>query len=333
MSSAYWIRLNGTTPATEIAPHTPPTWETWADGGNGPCSFELGRSAKHAPHLLRPGTFLEVFLGCGRTWVGRIEDYDDNEGAVTGRGIQTDMLSVPALDGGDITRTAVEAVITGRGAPWNLFVTDPYSVSTDMGTALGDDTTPLMMAALFDLCAEQAGRRWGQDQNGALYFTSDAETPSSWLLAPGVARFGQTTEGQASHLVGRYQAIGGALATATRLDPDATVIKAELIDLTDRGPMTEASAVAILDAVLAAGKSSTGWVNGITVTRDQLLTIGGTPSALAGVRAGSRLKVIELGPNTSAVIGKTRYTAGDDLIYLEPVNTAPRNIVDVIAAA
>lgn len=333
-SSAYWVRLAGTTPASELAPTSAPTWSTLADGGNGPASFGLGRSAKSQPHLLRPGLLMEIFKGCGRVWMGRIEDFDPNEGQVVGRGLHTDMLGVPALDGlGATTRVADTAVATARSAPWNLLVTDPNAVLPVMGTATGDDTSPQMLATLLDQIGEQAGKRWGQDQNGALFFRADAEVVSSWLLAPGVARFGPTSEGQASHLVGRYQAAGGANATVTRSDPDATVIKAEMVDLTDRGTLSEAQATAILDAALAAGKSATGWVNGVTVTRDQLMTIGGNPASLAGVRAGSRLTVIELGANRSAVIGKTTYTAGDTTIYLEPANTAPRSFVDVIAAA
>lgn len=333
-SSAYWVRLNGTTPATEIAPHTPPSWETWADGGNGAASFQMGRSAKSSPNLLTPGTLLEVFKGCGRMWMGRVEDFDPNEGSVVGRGIHTDLLGIPALDGtGATTRVADTAAATARSAPYNHILSDPNAVLTTMGTAIGDDTSPQMVASLFDQIAQQTGKRWGQDQNAAMFFRSDVETAASWLLAPGVARFGDTTEGQASHLVGRYQTTGGANATVTRSDPDATVIKAEFVDLTDRGGITEAQATSILDAQLAAGKAMRGWVNGITVSRDQLMTIGGNPASLAGVRAGSRLTVIELGANKSAVIGKTSYTAGDDTIYIEPVKTAPRSFVDVIAAA
>ena len=334
MGTAYWMRLGGTMPATEIAPHTQPTWETWADGGNGPASFEFGRSAKSRPDLAAPGTLLEVFKGCGRVWLGRIEDYDPNEGSVAARGIHTDMLAVPALDGtGATTRTAETAIGVARSAPWSLLINDPYGVAPAIGFAWGEDSSPQMLAALLDQCAEQAGGRWGQDANGALYFRKDVDVAASWLLAPGLTRFGDTTEGQASHLVGRYQTGDGTYAAVTRSDPDATVVRAEMIDLTDRGTLTEVDATAILDAALAAGKSSRGWVNGITVTREQLTTIGGTPTSLAGVRAGDRVNIVELGPTVSAIIGKTRYTAGEDTIYVEPVNTAPRNFVDVIAAA
>lgn len=333
MSSAYWIRLGGTTAATEIAPHTPPTWETWADGGNGSASFNFGRSAKHEPHLTKPGTLMEIMLGCGRVWMGRVEDYDPNEGAVVGRGIHTDMLSVPALDGlGAMTRNVATAFATAIAAPWNLIIRDPNGVAALTPDAYGDSTEPLMLAKLLDQCAQQAGKRWGQDQNGAFYVLGDG-VAASWLLAPGVARFGDTTEGQASHLVGRYIAVGGAYATVTRSDADATVIRAELVDLTERGEMSVGDVQATLDAALDAGKSSRGWVTGATVSREQLMTVGGTPAMLAGVRGGQRLNIAEIGPDMSAIIGKTRYTAGEETIYIEPANTAPRTLVDVLAAS
>jgi hypothetical protein len=77
------------------------------------------------------------------------------------------------------------------------------------------------------------------------------------------------------------------------------------------------------------------------VTADQLTTIGETPADLASVWGGQMVRIFA-SPTASPVmqamwvdtlIGKTRYVGGADRIYLEPVNTAPRNYADVIAAA
>lgn len=336
---SYWIRLGGRLPATEIAPHSPPTWETWADGGNGPASFEMGQSAKFQHNLLTPDALCEIFLGVKRVWFGRIEDYDRNDGSVTCRGIFTDTLGIPALDGGAATRSVAAAVVTAVGAPWNWQVVDPLGNATAMGSATGDADSVLMMHELFQQIAEQTGKRVGQDASGALFFRSTPTEPR-WVMAPESAAFGMTSEGMASHLVGRYVAVGGANDTVTR-SVSAKVARAELVDLTPRGEMTEAQAAAILDAALASQRSRRSWVNGVELPLSRLTTIGGGFAHGAAVRAGDMARthglsvVGGLGSSLALdeVIGKTRYTAGAKSIYLEPINTAPRTFADVIAAS
>ncbi len=332
--STCWVRLNGTTPATEIAAHTPPTWETWADGGNGGSSFVLNLSAKRDSHLLKPGTLMEILYGCYRVWLGRVEDFDRTTATVTGRGIQTDALTIPALDGtGAATRNLTTALTTAAAVPWSWRF---LNFGLGSYTATGDSGEPLMMGQLLDLIAEQTGKRWGQLPNSGLYLRSDPTVPT-WLTSPDSSVFGHTDEGRATHLVGRYNT-GAGYATTTR--GTGSPARAELVDLTDRGTLTLAQANAILDAALAArGPSRYGLVNGTTLSREQVTTIGGTPAALESVRAGSMVRahgIAYSGMSTTApnmVIGKTRYTAGETTIYLEPVDIAPRTLRDVIAAA
>lgn len=334
---SIWVRLGGTTPATEIAPHTPPTWETLADGGNGEASFELGKSAKSSPHLTAPGTLMEVLTGCYRLWTGRVADYDRHTGQVVGRGIHTDALHVPALTpGGDSTRSTVTALATANAAPWKLGIANTIGYG---GTAAGNDDSPLMMAELFDLVAQEQGARWGQNPDRSLYMLPDPTSPT-WTVIPDAAAFGTTNEDQATALVGRYFN-GTTNVTTVRPAAVPTSARAEIRDLTGRGALTEAQANAILDAELGTKKSLTGWVNGVTLHREQV-TRNGTPANLSGIHARSRMVRAHGVPvmfgalqstTLDVVLGKTRYTAGQDTIYLEPVGTAPRTFVDVVAAS
>lgn len=333
---SVWLRLGGGTPVTELAPHSAPTWETLADGGSGECSFDLSLSAKTLPPLLQRGTLLEILCGGSRLWLGRINDYDREEGRVVGRGIHTDAYQIPAIDGaGNVTRDVVTALGTAFAAPWNWFANNYNGVA---GVATGDSDSPQMLGQLLDQYAEQLGMRWRQDTNASIFIGVDPTVPT-YLATPGAAVFGETDESSANHLIGRYFD-GAANATTLRWLPDVVVARAEFRDLTDRETLTLAQANAILDAELAANASRPSWINGVTLHREQLTTPGGTPAFLSGVMAGTMIRAHGLmaegvlqAPWLDVVIGKTRYTAGEDSIYIEPVNTAPRNLTDVIAAA
>lgn len=329
-----WIRFDLTTPATEIAAHSAPTWETLADGGNGSCEFDLALSAKTIHPSLRRGALLEILYGPQRTWLGRVDDYDRTEGRVIGRGIHTDAYQIPALDsGGNVTRDVLTALYTASEAPWNWFVGNPGSLS---GAATGDATSPQMVGQLFDEFAAQQGKRWGQGPNGTPYVEADPTSPS-WLATPETAAFGSTDESSPTYLMGTYSN-GTSKPTTIRSKAGATVARTEFRDLTDRGVLTLAQANAILDAELVA--TGPGWVNGVTLHREQLTTLGGTPAFLPAVRARTMMRAHGLmadgviqAPWLDVVIGKTRYTAGSEVIYLEPANTAPRTFVDVQSAS
>lgn len=334
---SYWIRLNGI-PANLIAPHSAPTWETLADGGNGAASWEMGKSAKFQHQALAPDSLAEILLGPKRVWFGRIDDYDRLTGAVAGRGIHTDTLGIPAFDsGGNPTRLAAAALTTAVAPPWSWQMVDPEGHATAMGSAAGDDTSPMMLHSLLDQIAAQNGKRWGQDASGALYYRSDPTVPT-WLVAPETAAFGTTGEGAASHLVGQYDSGGGVLSVVRGTSVGAA--RAEVVDLTGRGVMSEAQVVELLDNALAQMKPRYSWVNGVEIPLSRVTTMGGTPAHGASVRAGTMVQAhgfATAGSFSSLVmrdvIGKTRYTAGASSIYIEPVDVAPRTFTDVIAAS
>lgn len=333
---SIWVRLGGGTPATEIAAHSPPTWETLADGGSGECSFSVALSAKTLPPLLQKGTLLEILCGGSRLWLGRINDYDREQGQVIGRGMHTDAYQIPAIDGaGNVTRDVVTALNTAFAAPWDWFANNYNGVA---GVATGDSDSPQMLGQLLDQYAAQLGMRWRQDTNASIFIGVDPTVPT-YMAVPESAAFGETDESSPNHLIGRYFN-GTANANALRWLPDVVVGRAEFRDLTDRGDLTLAQANAILDAELAANASRPSWINGVTLHREQLTTPGGTPAFLPAVAAGTMVRVHGLmadgviqAPWLDVVIGKTKYTAGEDTIYLEPVNTAPRTLTSVIAAA
>lgn len=324
---SIWLRINGY-PATEIAAHTPPTWETWADGGSGSASWAFSLSMRSQHQALRPGALVQVMLGPMPLWSGLMADPDRTTWQCTAYGLASAGLKFPALDGGGATTRNIQtAAFTAVGMGW--LVTDPAGIT---GTASGDATgNPISVAQLWSDYAEQAGQRWGVNGRGHLFMRSDPTSPT-WLASPGAAAFGSTDEDSHTRLIGRYlDSTSGLYAKADA----GTGYPVGTEDLSDRGAMSLAEANAILEGMLVR-RGGRAWTNGVTLTRDQLQTMGGTPAFLPAVRAGQLMRSFGLANSVNAlaldtVIGKTRYTAGDDSIYVEPVNTAPRTHRAVLA--
>lgn len=331
---SIWIRVGGVVPADEVAPHSLPTWETLADGGSGECGFLYGTDARHSHRLLRPGTLLEVLDGCCPLWFGRIVDYDRTGGKVTGRGIHVDATGIPAVDGsGATTRVLSTALATAQAAPWLWPVHNPYQFD---GTATGEGGEPLMVAALFDQLAEQAGKRWGIHPDRSLYVLQEATTPT-WAIAPDGLAFGATDSERVTHLVGRYLE-GETYKPVVVGDGERQPATARTEDLSDRGSMTQVEATAVLQTMLDAEKGRTGWTGGVTLSADQV-TRNGVPAYLPGVHArGTMMRVTGMAQGHGVVqslwdqvpLAKTRYDAErPDEIYVEPIGTAPRTLAAV----
>lgn len=336
MATAYWVRLAGLLPLSEIAAHSAPTWETLADGGIGEVSFELALSPKVQHHFLRTNVKVEVMLGATPVATAMMTEPDRTTWAIKAQGYSAQAQRVFACDmDGNVTRDLGVAIATAQSVGW-WTVTNPFGVG---GVATGDSTGPQTIAALADEVAAQQGKRWGVDARGQVFMRSDP-TASTCVITPEAAAFGVTDEGRATMLIARYQT--GTGTYATRIYPGGPVpvpTIQETVDLTDRGALTGDQVDAILAGHMARGKNQIRWTNGVTLDREEI-TRRGVPATLATVTAGvdmARATGMSATFTTSApwldvVIGKTRYTAGERSIYLEPMNTAPRNAVDVWAA-
>lgn len=325
---SIWIRVGGV-PATEIAAHTPPTWETLADGGCGAASFAFNLSVRAQHQALVAGSLVEIMAGPVSLYRGLLTEPDRTTWEVQAFGLSSSLRDRLALDGdGNSTRNLATAISRAVTLGWRG--TNPTPVS---GTAAGDTSgNPVKLGELLDNYAEQTGQRWGVDGFGRLYMRPDPTKPH-WITSPGSVVFGVTDESSPTLLAGRYDDGTGTLKTAYA----GTSGTEESVDLTDR-VLTLTAAEAILAGMLVRG-GERKWTNGVTLTREQLTTAGGNPAGLMSVTAGAMMRAHSFGYAgmstlwLDTVIGKTRYTAGEDVIYLEPVNIAPRSLSDVIAAA
>lgn len=325
----YALWIDGRHVASQIAGHTPPTWETLADGGCGELTTQLHLRPFQTHHALREGAHVALEFGGHPLYSGFLRDYDQQTGDVVAQGwFSREKHALDPFGAATLDLGLAIGQATARG--WH--VRNTLGVS---GAVAGEADEPLLMSELLSRRAEELGMRAGVDAERTVYVRPDPTAPD-WMLAPGAAVLGSTGEGAPTALLGRYF---DGTANRTLLWGDTSGEEA-LADLTERGTLTAVQAGAILGGALALTTGQRAWVNGITVSEGQIAsTVGGTRAALMTVTAGQMLRLTGLPVLAAgalwldAVIGKTRYTAGESEIYLEPVNTAPRTLVDVLAAA
>lgn len=329
LSDGYALWIAGCHVESQIADHSAPTWETLADGGCGELTTQLYLQPYQTHHALRKDAPVLLTFAGHPAYSGFVRDFNTETGELVAQG-WSDRRKF-ALDGVGAATLDVGAALLhtpNRGWP----VTNPHGIS---GSAMGEIDGPIYIGDLMARVAVDLGFRWGVDARAEAYIRPDPTVPD-WLLAPGAATLGPTSEGQATALAGVYF---DGIKNRTLVWGDY-VGEEEVVSLTDRGTLTAIQVGVILGSILHQTTGQRAWVNGITVTADDLTAYaGGTRPALQTIVAGQMVRLTGL-PVLSAgamwvdvVIGKTRYTAGASTIYIEPVNTAPRNLVDVLAAS
>lgn len=342
MTSAWWIRLGGTLPATEIASHTQPIYETGANDGCLSANFALNVSPRSQHQMLEEGTKVEVVCGPTPMWTGEIDEYDRNTGEVQCRGLAATLRPRLALDGGgNVTRDVGVAITRNINNGWKGANPNNVGVGVTVPGAPGaTGSDPVTMGTLLDDLSEWYssggvnGLRWRVNRLGQLETSPPGISEPRWMVRPDAAAFGTTKASTPTYLAGRYfDGTNYQTAYAGTPGPDE-----EPVNLDEWGTLTLTQAQDILKGKLQR-RGFTGWINGVTLGREQFRTLGDSPGFLGAVRGGQTMRAHGLPYSvTSSLfldveIGKTRYVAGDDVIYVEPINTAPRDFVSVTAAA
>lgn len=249
-----------------------------------------------------------------------------------------------AFDGsGNATTTPSVAVDQGivRGLPW---VGRDASVPT---TAFETITEPMTVGALLSKVADQNGTRWGVFDDDKVAFRSNPTTPV-WQLAPPAPQLGTADDSYATVVYVRYTNTATGLnatvhsPSTTPADESITGRQEYLASLTqgDGYPtMSTAAAQAYADGIYAKAKRRIAFTDRMTVTANQLLTIGGQAADLSQVQAGQMVRANGIRDPLLAstgktyldfVIGETSYTDGAQTVDISPAGLAARDIASII---
>jgi hypothetical protein len=254
-----------------------------------------------------------------------------------------------AFDGsGNTTTVPTTAVDQAMADGWRIAGRDASVTSTSPSSSTTSDGLNTV-GALLSAAAQAAGKRWGVKNDNLLYFMSDPTTPT-YQVTPGAVVLGTADDDYASTVKVRYlDSTSGAYATrtATNAQTAATFgVRQFPVDITDRGAMSSTAAQNIADQILALSKGRMGWANGLTVTSNELLTMGGVPADLSKVLEdvgnGCMVRIHGISNDLLAyngqtwldiVIGEAKYTDGAQAIDLNPLGLAPRDLAAISEAA
>lgn len=324
--------------------------------GAGPCgpdvaSCALAVDASLDSTWLRPRSAFDVYGDDGvRRFGGRLLEAGRGfPREVYGRGLAHLAAEFDAVDAaGEPTtnpRTAVTQAIA-RGLPWSGATVFPNA-------SLGTDGTPAVkrLNQVLDDYAVTVGKRWGVDDSGVAFWSSDPTAPT-WFLDARELDIGVADDGLFTRVRARYvSSVDGVSGEADGWDTvvvDDAAAQALYgmieypMDLTGLGLLTGGTATGYATAQLAL-LTVPQWLSRVTATGAVLLDVNGQPAHLQSVKAGQMVRLFNVPNNLgglrnelnlNVVLGETEWSGeSPDEVTLAPVNLAVRNLVDALAAA
>lgn len=299
-------------------------------GGCYEVSGKVDTRLTHRHPALVNGARLNVTVG-GPRWTGELVQFDWEEGSFVANGLYRQGDEAPALNSSGMTTTipnaAVDKAITAGWVDWlrpASLSSSPYSASDSAGDATAQVNA---LGALLDEWSAAGGKRWGVDEQRAVYAATDPTTATHLLInipAPTESR-----QRAAGTVVARWRDANGAYFTTIR----GSERPVKLVDFTNAGPLTSSQVTARCDRILSAtvGASTYG---GFTITRDQIV---GRPH-LSTVRAGQKVAIVDqasadltiLGP--SLVLGATVWNVEEQTVECTPVDAPDLDLQSIVAA-
>jgi hypothetical protein len=333
------------------------TWTTrWGDGACGmfEASWTMPLPADFEHPLLRRGVLVELMAGPYRIGSPLILSEPtrgtgvDNPWQFTatgiGREVEGDNTFI-ALDGAGNTNNQGQTVVDqaiARG--WRIAGRDANIPAGGVSTVATTDDLKSVGAVLTEI-AEVSSQRWGVGQDNLVRLLSDPTSPT-WTCTPVVPSIGTADDDYATAVYGRYynSGAGNALATvsasSSAANTEAKFGRREFpVDLTPMGPMPTSNAQTIVNTILAKSKGRLAWTSGLTLTSNELLSIGGVPADLSLVEAGQMVRIqgvfsdlLEYNGQTylDFIIGETRYTYGEPTIDINPLGLAARDLARIV---
>jgi hypothetical protein len=365
VAELWFTSLDGTQrlPAYQIGPYG-----AWGDltytfrWGDGACGmFEAQWSMPLPPDfehpLLRRGTLVEVTDGpwqMGSQLVlaepGVGTGFDD-PWTLTATGVGREVEGESAWycdDGTGQTTTDLQVAVDSaiaNGLPWAGYDSSVPSGAFGNTEYANDLRT---VGALFTDYGNIVGKRWGVGRDGVVGFVSDPTTPT-YQITPGAVALGTADDNYATVVKVRYldaatSTLKTAFAPASPSAVEQRFGRREFpVDATKLGAINTSDAQNLADGILAKSKGRLAWTNSLTVTRNEILTMGGVPADLSKVAedVGSgcmvRLHGIwsDLLETTGAtyldvIIGEAPYADGSSTLELKPLGLAPRDLAAVV---
>ena len=329
----------GGRPLSTIAPWGDVKWSERFDGGCWEASWQMQVRQGWSHPAIRRGADVEVRLGAHVLFAGKLTEPDRDSWLMTATGLsrEGERFTALATDGtagryiGESTENAV-----AEGLPWDYW---PVPLPSHANPVQGEESDGTnTVSAMWTAASAAAGWYWGVGPDRIPYARPRPTLPS-WRVAPGVVDLGVADDEFATHLVGTYLTPTLTRARVTRGNTLAAERWGRVerpVDLTVRKVMTLAQAEATLDGMLAKIGPRPGYTTGLELGPHEITTWGGTRAHLPSIRAGQMVRLYGITddltgrPYHDIVIGEVRHEAASQMVYIEPLGLAARNLTAVL---
>lgn len=302
-------------------------------------TWVMNLPAYQRPYALRTGAVVEAFWGPGRIWMGKLTEPDWDQQEFVAEGLSRQAEGALCFDSGGATTsipdTAIDQAILRGIVNWSR----PASLSSVAFAEKAATDSLNYLGALLDAWSTSVSKRWAVGANGVVYAAPDPPAPT-WYVMPDAGDLGVADEDYVSAVYGRYRNTTGVFSTASAIDTTPPAGPKEIgVDLTPLGRINSTKATAVVTGILAQTKAQTGWTNGLTVRPDQITSLGGIKAHGALVIAGQMVRLQGLRDErglaaaTDIVLGETVWDVTEDLVTLNPVGLAARDLASIVEKA
>lgn len=307
------------------------------------------RYKAHAPIFHRDAVVTANIAGYP-VWGGLLQEpeWNGRDAQVTARGWYRVGENYPALTADLVATNNPHHVIVdqqARGLPWRMTAgTIPDIAFPDDDDEIGNRS----VAGLMDSWAEWFGAwHWGVDPTRRVYFAQDAAAVAGaqphYHVPAGSGELSDSDEGFASHVVLAYANTSGGYSRVMYPPPGSPVTPYERQwghndfrrDITDLGPVDDATAAIIAQSVYERAKLRPAWTSGLELLPGELRTRGGVAADFTRVRGNQIVRVhgvrdvIAQTPYIDFTIGKVTRKQGEKSISIDPVGVVASTPEDI----
>lgn len=329
MGSPIEIRI-GNRPLSTLAEWGNPVVTHRRVGGCWSLSWDMDVRPDWSSPFVKQGATVQAFLGTSAIWTGFLPEFDPEQGTFEAMGLGRRFEVMQAYDLSGPTNDIDDAIFFANARGSLVGSLGAFGVVAD------NSGEPRYISELLAMwMSENPGKFWFVDRNGTLWIGTEQSTPRWWVM-PGAASLGQAYSDYATRWTVRYL----DAATSTFKDASASVSAdtsvERIAELTERGPISTATAQGVADGLLAASQTLTGWTNPITVTDRSLANRGGGYVGLGMVKAPDMIRLQGFRDSrrsaayTDAVIDESVWDVEAGEITLKPVDTADRNVASIV---
>lgn len=282
-------------------------------------------------------------------WSGVMDEPSDQTGSYSASGLAKEGYRYPALNGSSlpttVPNTAIDQAII-KGLPWSRVDSfDATALSSDLQGEHPD------VATLLDAWTAKENEQWRVTPSGHVEHYAKPTTPT-WVLAPGFTLGTEASE-YVSHLAGvRLDVLtvttpSGSASTrrvvaVPEIGSDDAAAKwgyrADVIDLTELGVITESYARQILNGMRRRGRYRFGWTGSLLVRPGQLFGPYGAPARISMPRGGDVVRMPRFWDDTQDFanhlyadlwVDRVVLRPGDDTVEIQPVGITNRDFTSI----